>query len=312
MNPQKTEDSAAILALGMIAGMGNARVNRLLSVAQHRGWDMTLLGKPPDKRFLKRVLEWDSGVAALLSQYTEEIHQEAQTQIAHALQRGLEVVSVLDAAYPGTLKRHLGDAAPPLLFVRGNRELLHRIAGAVVGTRSPSKRGLKAAGNAASLFALRGAVLVSGGATGVDRAAHDAAIRAEGCTVAILPQGVLSWSFPQWWRSAFDDGRITLVSSHLPEAPWQTHAAVTRNAFISAMAQAVCVVEPRKQGGSILTMRHALRQRKPVFVEPMTALSAALRGQARSLRELAAALETLDMESMLQHGVGSGVQEELL
>ena len=265
-----------------------------------------------NKNLLKRIIEWDSGIATLLAQCEEKVFEEANAYIAYARQQDLLVILALEESYPQTLKHYLGDVAPPLLFVRGNAELLHKTAGAVVGTRNPSKQGIQAAQNAAKVIVKNKASVVSGGAAGIDRAAHDRAIKAGGNTIVMLPQGILSWSFPEYWNAAFDSGRVTLVSSYLPNAPWLTHAAVSRNGLISALAQVVCVVEPRKQGGSILTMRHAIEQHKPAFVEPLTALPAGLQTQARPLRELPEALAALDLEEMRCARESDAVQIELL
>jgi predicted Rossmann fold nucleotide-binding protein DprA/Smf involved in DNA uptake len=60
-------------------------------------------------------------------------------------------------------------------------------------------------------------------------------------------------------------GRAVIVSQFAPDARWQTHAAVTRNATISALARMVCVIEPKKIGGSIRTARAAVAQGKRVL-----------------------------------------------
>ena len=87
----------------------------------------------------------------------------------------------------------------------------------------------------AEAFARKGVAIVSGAASGVDTAAHDAALNARATTVATLPQGILSFPIPKRWRHAIESGRLTLVSEFAPNLPWATHAAVTRNRTIAAM-----------------------------------------------------------------------------
>lgn len=309
---KQCENISIILALGMIPGMGNTRVNRLLSFARQVGWELEVFKQTKDKVLLRRLMAWDAGIAALVGQCEEQLFAEAEECIAYAKRQDLDIITVWGARYPTMFKRYLGDAAPPLLFVKGNWELLNRTAGAVVGTRNPSKRGVLAAGKAAETILDHAEVLVSGGAIGIDRAAHDAAVRCGGSTVAMLPQGILSWSFPEDWRAAMQAGRVALVSPYLPRASWQTHAAVSRNALISAHAQVVCVVEPRKQGGSILTLRKAVEQHKPAFVTPLSALSAGLRAQAHSLRELGDMLAVTDLADLLTESEKQNGQAELL
>jgi len=309
---KQREDSSIVLALGMIPGMGNTRVNRLLAFVRQYGWDIDILRVITSQTRFRQLVMWDATIAALLEQCDGAVFEEANTQIAYARRQALEVVNTLEDSYPQTLKHFLGDGTPPLLFIRGNPTLLHKTAGAVVGTRSPSKQGVKAAQKAALTITRKAEVLVSGGAVGIDHAAHDAVVRDGGNTVVMLPQGIVSWPFPKDWTPALDAGRIALVSAYLPDAPWQTHAAVSRNALISALAQVVCVVEPRKQGGSILTMRHAIAQRKPVFVEPVAALSSSLKPLAQPLRQLGESLETFDFEHALASLGGDSGQIALL
>ncbi|MCK5861903.1 MAG: DNA-processing protein DprA [Candidatus Hydrogenedentes bacterium] len=308
----KTEDTAIILTLSRVPGMGNVRVNRLLAFMCRAGWEMSRLRDVGNKDFLSKIIEWDSGIAALLCNCDGKLFEESHTCLEHAAQHDIYTIHVLEDVYPKLLKQYLDVATPPLLFVRGNNSLLHKVAGAVVGTRNPSKRGISAAHHAAEAIVQNKAVVVSGGAFGVDRAAHDAAVRAGGHTVVLLPQGVLSWSFPKHWSTAFKEGRVTLVSAYLPNASWQTHAAVSRNALISAMAQVVCVVEPRKQGGSILTLRHAIEQHKPVFVEPVSALPTGLHTQVQPLQDFPEALASLDLERMFAVRETKAVQIDLL
>ncbi len=298
MKHQQLDDAVIILALGLVPGIGNTRVNQTLNLLHCCGWPLSRLGRTDDETFLRKVLLQDPQVGMVLRQCKDTHFEEAAAHVKLAQMAGLQVVHILEESYPASLRIHLGQAAPPVLFFRGNSALAHQTAGAVVGTRAPTPRGIRAATEAATTTAAHATSLVSGGAAGIDTAAHDAAVTSGGNTVLLLPEGILSWTLPSHWRRAFDEGRIAIISACLPHAPWQTHAAVSRNALISAMAQFVCVVQPRKQGGSILTMRHAVHQQKPVFVEPLSALPASLRNQARSLRTLATVLPGLDLEHM--------------
>jgi len=215
---------------------------------------------------------------------------EAQECLNHISRSGIKMVHMLEADYPERLEAYLEISAPPIVFLYGEPSLLRQDGCAVVGTRSPSKAGVNAARRASERIAAAGLTLVSGGAVGVDRAAHDAAVLAGGTTVIFLPQGIKTYVLPEPWRKAMDEGRLLLASEYLPDTPWQTYAAISRNALIAAQALLVCVIEPRKQGGSILTARHAVEQGKPVLVEPAGALPAAMNPHALPLNALEASL----------------------
>lgn len=301
----------ALLAMQLTPGMGYKRINRLVHcMTQHGAGPASLLNCDYAASYLS-LPGLDPAVAAMLTGCDETVRKQAADCIRDALRKDILPVSVLDPAYPMSFRRSLGDAAPPLVFTRGNIHLLQRCSGAVVGTRAPSSRGIAAARNAAEQIGAHTGVVTSGGAFGVDWAAHNAALETGANTVVMLPQGILSYHLPEVWRNAYDEGRIVLLCESMPDAPWQTHAAVARNALISANAQLVCVIEPRKQGGSIMTLRHALKQRKPVLAAPVAALAPELRAQVAPLSRLRQQITTMDWET-IRHQHSTGTQDDLL
>lgn len=86
--------------------------------------------------------------------------------------------------------------------------------------------------------------------------------------MAVLPQGLLSYVPSRIMAGGVSAHRVLWLSAFTPDMPWKTHAAIMRNAIISALVRFVCVVEPRQEGGSIRTARCALAQGKPVLVAP--------------------------------------------
>jgi DNA processing protein len=170
------------------------------------------------------------------------------------------------AGYPRALRDAHGLNAPPVLTVIGNTALLELEAGAVVGSRTPTRTGLELAQRCAIWLASRQRTVVSGGAQGVDAAAHRAAIAATGTTIVVLPQGLLDYPVSGGLAEAIGLGHAMLLSQFVPDAPWTTGAAVTRNATIAALSRIVCVVEPRSPGGSLKTGRDALRLGQSVLV----------------------------------------------
>jgi DNA processing protein len=189
----------------------------------------------------------------------------AQDLVRDVVQAGGAVLCMGEPGYPPALTAQMGEQAPPLLFCRGNVDLLRAPLAAVVGTRTPSARGLRLARACTTELLGAGAGIVSGGADGVDTAAHALAIADRGYTVVVLPQGILTYRAPDYLRVALDAGRAAVASQFSPVTHWATHAAVTRNATIAALGRLVCVVEPHKAGGSMRTGRRGLEQGKPVF-----------------------------------------------
>ena len=262
MNP----DITAILALLLTPGVGATTAGRVLAAARLCGESVRgLLALSP--RALAALLPPGfEQVVRARTWYDAHNYGEAAQLLTRVRKMGGLAFRIGDAGYPPALGRYLDTTAPPLLFVLGDPSLLIQPAAAVVGTRSPSENGVRMAHGCARLLVWEGAVLVSGGAAGVDTVAHHAALDAGGKTAVVLPQGLLTYRCSKAFACALHDHRLVLVSQFPPATGWETYAAVTRNATISALARLVCVIEPKKQGGSLRTARCALAQRKRVLV----------------------------------------------
>lgn len=262
---QSTE-TAAILALLLSPGTGPVAVGRMMAAARFTDQPISALLDVPIRELLEMLPPGLEDVAADVSRCDARYRERAARLLEQVAEAGATALTVDDSEYPASLSRFLGETAAPLLFVLGDTELLARPAAAVVGASSVSKRGARLAAASAKAFGREGIVVVSGGAQGVDSAAHEAALATGGETVVVLPQGLLTYRAPAELFEAIDEGRAAIVSEFVPDAMWETHAAVTRNATISALSRLVCVVEPKKTGGSIRTARYAVEQGKRVTV----------------------------------------------
>ena len=167
---------------------------------------------------------------------------------------------------PGFPRRLLGATGMPrALHVRGTVPD-RPVSVALVGARAADRAALDTAGRLARELAARGALVVSGGAIGVDAAAHRGALAAGGPTVAVLGTGV-DVVYPARHRALFDavvDGGGGLVSQFDHGAPPVPHHFVRRNAVIAGLADAVVVVAARSGSGSLHTARAAAALGRPV------------------------------------------------
>ncbi|MGW2702568.1 DNA-processing protein DprA [Streptomyces sp. NPDC001340] len=184
---------------------------------------------------------------------------ERDLQVARAV--GVRFVCPGDAEWPGQLD-DLGDGRPTGLWVRGRASLrvwaLRSVA--VVGARACTEYGAHAAATLASGLAERGWVVVSGGAYGIDGAAHRGTLAAGGATVAVLACGV-DRPYPRGHTALIN--RIAeqgLVVGELPPGDHPTPSRfILRNRVIAALTRGTVVVEAACRSGSLVTARAAAR-----------------------------------------------------
>lgn len=172
-----------------------------------------------------------------------------------------------DGPYPGLLAQ-IPDR-PRELRVRGDLRGEVRRA-AIVGTRDPDAYGLELARQIASGLARAGVSVVSGGARGIDGAAHRAALEAGGHTVAVLGTGV-DVPYPAQHRALFEDILRAggAIASELPDgAKPLRHHFPARNRIISGLAEVVVVVQSREKSGALITAERARGQGRPVLAVP--------------------------------------------
>ena len=160
--------------------------------------------------------------------------------------------------------------APSRLFWRGSR---CEKAGAwvgVVGSRAASGAELETARAIGRLVAEAGGVVVSGGALGVDAAAHRGALSATGKTIAVLGSG-FNHLYPQGHRALFDDiSRFggALVTPYEPDVPPRRYHFVRRNRIIAGLCDLVVVVSASRSSGSLYTARAARDYRRRLAAVP--------------------------------------------
>lgn len=148
---------------------------------------------------------------------------------------------------------------PPLadLSVRGRCE--PAIAVAIVGTRAPCEPARSFARDLAAACVAAGAVVVSGGARGIDAAAHEGALAAGGRTWAVLPTGS-DYVYPEEHGPLFDAvvvGGGALIWPCAPSQPARRHLFFLRNRVLVALADAVVVVQASFPSGALNAAKHA-------------------------------------------------------
>ena len=184
-------------------------------------------------------------------------------------------------------------AIPIGLVVKGNIEVLKERGLAIVGTRNPTPYGVRNAGDFAAGFVDREWTIISGGAYGIDSAAHKGALIAEGSTVAVLAAGI-DVAYPAGNARLFAEicENGALVSEVLPGAHAIPSRFLTRNRIIAALSQATLVVEAAFRSGSLRTARDAAELMRPVMAIPGPISAPTSEGCHRLIGERSAELVT--------------------
>lgn len=188
------------------------------------------------------------------------------TALHVALESGVRLT--LPAGYPPLLE--MADA-PPALFTWGPTDALFKPTVAIVGTRGASAYGKAAATKFAESLVRAGVTIVSGGAIGVDAAAHRGALDAGGKTVAVLAGGV-DRLYPAMHKGLFASIREQgcLISQFAIGSRPDRYKFLARNDLIAALSNAVIVIEAPQPSGSLRTAHAANDLGRQVFVVPAT------------------------------------------
>ena len=217
-------------------------------------------------------------------------------------QKNNSVITFNDTNYPSQLKE-IADP-PPVLFVRGNLDLLSLPQIAIVGSRNPSSLGEETAFNFAKTLCRHGFVITSGLALGIDAASHRGAINAKGYTVAVAGTG-LDRVYPARHKELATEIVNTgvMISEFPPGTTAKANHFPRRNRIISGLCQGLLVVEAAKQSGSLITARMALEQNREVFAIPGSIHNPLARGCNALIREGAKLVETTQdiLEELNQH-----------
>ncbi|MFI6760611.1 DNA-processing protein DprA [Micromonospora sp. NPDC050417] len=288
-----TEVRLARVALTWLTEPGTRSVHRLVGTYGPVGTlDRLLAGDVPDRRLrtavaARRAAGNPRDVAAAALAHTERLgarivvpeDDEWPQQV-----RDLDLLSL-----PGAERTIDQETAPPLaIWVRGHHPLTGALerAVAVVGARAASPYGLHVATELGYGLAEREWTVVSGGAHGIDAAAHRGALNAGGLTVAVLACGV-DRPYPAGNSSLFD--RIVetglLVSEWMPGAEPLRHRFLIRNRLIAAATAGTVLVEAAARSGATQTLRRALAINRPAMVVPGPVTSAMSVGAHELLRE---------------------------
>ncbi|MBN2746531.1 MAG: DNA-protecting protein DprA [Bacteroidales bacterium] len=201
----------------------------------------------------------------------EEARKELSTYaflVEDLIEQGYSIIPITSQDYSPTLKKNLGKAyAPPVIYTKGNLQIMKEKSVAIVGSRAAHDISLEFTDNVAKNASKDYKVVVSGFAKGVDKQALDSAIKYKGQSIIVLPQGIATFQsgFKKYYKQIID-GDVLVLSTFYPKAPWNVQLAMARNPIIYGLASEIYVAESSEKGGTWSGVIDGLRRGRTIYV----------------------------------------------
>ncbi len=291
------------LKLHLADGVGAITFSRL--VAYFGGVEAAATAPAAALREVEGVGEKTAAAVAAVSD------QEIQRELDLAQRHEVQILPFASEDYPLSL-RNIPDP-PAVLYVRGSLEKTDTIALAIVGSRRCTHYGMEQAGRFGGLLGRAGFSVVSGGARGIDAAAHRGALEAGGRTVVVMGCGLTHLYPPEnkpLFESIVREGRGAIVSELPMEVQVQARNFPRRNRIISGLSQAVLIIEAACRSGSLITARLAEEQGRPVFALPGRVDSPFSQGTNQLIRDGATLVQNLDDILEQLDSLGEAIERE--
>ena len=255
-------DTEAAIVLNLLPQVGPVRVRRLTE--RFGTLSAILAAKGTDLRSVEGI---GPEVSSIITSWGD--HADLDKELAFVEQAGARVLTQADSEYPALLKE-IHDP-PIVLYILGKLEERDQQNGiGIVGTRRASHYAAESAKKLGYQLAYSGLTIYSGLARGIDTAAHQAALAANGRTVAILGSGLAAIypeeNIPLAEKIASGSGAVL---SEFPMAMTPTKQTFPkRNRIISGCSFGLLVVEAGLNSGALISAREAGEQGRSLYAVP--------------------------------------------
>ncbi|MGX3021227.1 DNA-processing protein DprA [Ursidibacter sp. B-7004-1] len=273
-----------LLALLQVPQLGSQKIGRLLSEV-----DFTAFCNY-DREQLRQI-GWNE---KQIQRWFNPDWRWIDTALAWAEKPQQHLISLFDVEYPFLLRQI--STAPPILFVKGQTEVLSMPQIAIVGSRDYSHYGEYWAGYFAGELVKNQIAVTSGLAIGIDGFCHQKALAENGITIAVLGSG-LDQVYPSRHKNLAENIVAkggALVSEFFPNQPPLAENFPRRNRIISGLSLGTLVVEATLNSGSLITARYALEQGREVFALPNSVQNPYSQGCHKLIKDGALLVESID------------------
>ena len=228
----------------------------------------------------------------------DELQRMVEADLQWLQQENHHLLVLDEPGYPALLAEI--DDPPVVLFCRGDLDAFAALKIAIVGSRNPTRMGIKYAEEFARQFGSLGIAVTSGLALGIDAAGHRGALAVDGITLAILGTGC-DVIYPARHRKLADliADRGLVISEFPLGTPVYPGNFPRRNRIVTGLSLGTLIVEAQEKSGSLISARLAMEQGREVFAIPGSIGSRQSRGCHQLIRE----------GVMLTENVGQVLQE---
>ena len=263
-----------------------------LILLQHFGSAEAALAAPSEN--IAKLVRHKQAVAAWQNEGKRDLAKTAaEAALNWAQQDDCRLLLLQDDDFPDMLTE--GITPPPLLFLRGNTDLLHKPSAAIVGSRHATPQAMRIARDFGLALSEKGIPVVSGMAEGIDTAAHQGALLSDGGTIAVWGTGIDRIYPPSNKQLAYEIAERGLIVSEFPldTRPYAGNFP-RRNRLIAALSRLTLVVEAAVESGSLITAKLAAEIGREVMAVPGSIDNPHSKGCHKLIKEGAKLVESLE------------------
>lgn len=289
------KNKKALILFTMVDNITNKMIEKLLSIFIKP--EKVIDALKTNRKQIAEVLGEDKVLK--LETISDELFS---SYLSNLEKSNIKIVTIYDSEFPTKLF-DLPDR-PYLLYYKGDLNLANQDSIAVVGTRSPSLYARVVTEQFATKLASKGIVIVSGLATGIDKIAHESALKCGGKTIAVLGGG-FNKIYPSLHTNLAKEiaEKGLLISEYRPNFSATTYTFPLRNRIIAGLSDGVLVAEAGEKSGSLHTKNYGIEYGKEIFAIPGNINNEKCKGSNRLIKTMQANCVTEPEDILIKFGI---------